>query len=176
MPGTSPGGRPAPTPTPVLTTSFCVINGAGWQNFALTSTDIPCGFTNLPSALAYYTSLTAPFDLFNLFAMPWVSRNDAILAFGLNPRYLNEWVLYCNVNSLKSAWMNFKSLGQSTTDVVPIIAANTCKANGLTYVAMAPFGLAYSRSSTKPVASNCLMAVGWANPPGGKLIPLNVRS
>jgi hypothetical protein len=79
--------------------------------------------------------------------MSWISKADAVLAIGLSLKPTTpvtgtktEFVLYCNVNSVSKAAHCFTQLGQPYTHVQPIVSVSSCQANGLSYVAMAPWG------------------------------------
>ncbi len=168
-------GTPISTPRPFG--AFWITNGAAWRSLALMGVDLPCAFTNLASAKAYYTGLTAGWGFIGLNAMSWISKADAILAVGLSPKPSSppslpktEFVLYCNVNSVSKAADCFTQLGQPYSGVRPIVSVSLCQANGLSYVAMAPFGL--SGPPSTPVLSDCCMIVGWTKPPHGTLTPI----
>ncbi len=173
----TPSNRPG---TPVSVSrplgAFWITNGAAWQSLALTTLDLPCGFTDLASAKAYYTAVTAGRGFTGLDAMSWISKADAVLAIGLSlkpttPIKTNtEFVLYCNVNSVSKAAHCFSQLGQPYTHVQPIVSVASCKANGVSYVAMAPWGTS-SGAPGAPVLNNCCMIVGWTKAPHGTLTP-----
>jgi hypothetical protein len=172
------GGPVKVVPPSSLLDSYAIIMGAAWRSLALTSTDLPCGFTDLSAATRYFKSGTLGFGFSGIDAMPWVSKNDAVLAIGLAgvPKmpstsvYDVEFVLYCNIDAISKAASSYTSLGQPHSGVQPIVPISACKANGLTYVAMCPW--APSPAPSSPVLTNCRMIVGWTNPPGGKLTPL----
>jgi hypothetical protein len=174
MPAPTRPGTPVSAPRPAG--AFWIASGAAWRSLALTTTDLPCGFTDLASAKAYYDALTAGRGFTGLDAMSWISKTDAVLAVGLSPKPSSpptlgqtEFVLYCNVNAVSRGAHCFTQLGQPYTHVQPIASVSACQANGVSYVAMAPFPP--SGSPSTPLLTNCCMIVGWTKAPHGTLTP-----
>jgi hypothetical protein len=120
-------GGPVKVQPPPSLLGYAIVMGAAWSSFALQSSDLPCGFTDLSAATRYFKSGTLGFGFSGVDAMPWVSKNDAVLAIGVatltkfpSPSgYETEFVLYHNINAIAKAGGSFTSLGQPHSTVQP---------------------------------------------------------
>jgi hypothetical protein len=123
-----------------LTAPYLVRSGGCWIPFASPSNDLPCGFTDLGSLLAFFLTGTPAFSFDAVYSMSWVSKASGVLAYApANVHWASPTaVLYMTVAYAPHAWYSLEQVQVPVTPrVQPMASASVCKTYGLTWVAIA---------------------------------------
>jgi hypothetical protein len=163
-------------PRSIITTPvYAMQHGACWVPFASAANDLPCGFTDLGSLLTFFLVGTPAFNFDAVYAMSWVSKASAILAYApAYPKWLSPTgVLYTSVGYAPHAWYSLQQIGApDTPSVQPMVSSAVCKEYGLTWVAIS---LDTPAKPTDGDGAGCTWfscEFGWRTPVSGTLTEL----